>query len=148
MKVIMVDGIECRTHEVTGFLVSEDGQVFGTSSRDGSIRRMPSSVDATTGYEKVTWYNPDTQKSRPYAVHRLVAELWVSNPDGKRYVDHIDRNKLNNAACNLRFVSQRENNLNTERSDRNAEEYGFHSYEDRRRYKTEWARKHYKPKSR
>ena len=146
MKVITVNGIECRIHEVTGFLVSEDGQVFGISS-NGAVRRMPSAVDATTGYDKVTWYNPATQKSRPYAVHQLVAELWVPNPEGKRYIDHIDRNKLNNAAWNLHYVSQKENNLNTERSDKHAAEYGFHSCEDTRRYKREWARKHYIPKS-
>lgn len=148
MKVITVDGIECRVHKATDFLVSKDGQVFGISRSTGLARRMPSAVDASTGYEKVTWYNPDTQKSRPYAVHQLVAETWVINPECKRYIDHIDRNKLNNAAWNLRYVSQKENNLNTERSDKHAAEYGFHSYEDRRRYKTEWARKHYQPKSR
>ena len=147
MKEITVNGIVVRIHEVTGFLVSEDGQVFGISRYTGSVRRMPSSIDAATGYDKVTWYNPAIKKSRPYAIHQLFAELWVPNPEGKRYIDHIDRNKLNNAAWNLRYVSQRENNLNTARSDRHAAEYGFHSYEDKHRYKTEWARKHYIPKS-
>lgn len=147
MKVITINDIECRIHPQTGLYVSKDGQVFGLSRTSGMVRRMPSAVDKTTGYEKVTWYNHETQKSRPYAVHQLVAETWVPNPECKRYIDHKDRNKLNNAAWNLRYVTQRENNLNTDRSDKHAGEYGYHSYEDKRRYKTEWARRNYQKKS-
>lgn len=146
-KVQIISGIRCGLHNITGLWVSEDGDVFSTRRRSGELYKLPSSVDKTTGYPKVTWYNLETQKSRPYAIHQLVAEVWVENPLGLKYVDHIDRNKLNPKASNLRYVSQRTNNLNTERSDRNFEEYGFHSYENRRRYKTEWAKKHYIPKS-
>jgi len=64
MKEITVNGIVVRIHEVTGFLVSEDGQVFGISRYTGSVRRIPSSIDAATGYDKVTRYNPDTHRNR------------------------------------------------------------------------------------
>ena len=45
-------------------------------------------------------------------VHRMVAELFVSNPENKPFVDHIDSNRYNNAASNLRWATYLENNRN------------------------------------
>lgn len=48
-------------------------------------------------------------------VHRLVALAFIPNPDNKQFVDHIDTNKLNNNASNLRWttISENANNPNT-----------------------------------
>lgn len=45
-------------------------------------------------------------------VHRLVAEAFLPNPYNKPQIDHIDTNRLNPRLNNLRWCSQRENNLN------------------------------------
>ena len=59
-------------------------------------------------------------------IHRIVAKLFVPNPDNKPCVDHINGDKHDNRAVNLRWVTYKENNdnpytrnkfLNTIRSD-------------------------------
>lgn len=42
-------------------------------------------------------------------VHRMVAELYVDNPEKKTTVNHINENKANNRAENLEWVSLKEN---------------------------------------
>jgi len=42
-------------------------------------------------------------------IHRLVAELFIPNPDNKPCVDHIDGNRYNNRVDNLRWVNHKEN---------------------------------------
>lgn len=45
----------------------------------------------------------------PQLLHRLVAMAFVSNPYGKKYVNHIDGDKDNNHYSNLEWVTRIEN---------------------------------------
>ena len=59
------------------------------------------------GYTKVNLHK--NGKSKCFKIHRLVAIAFISNPENKDSVNHIDHNKLNNCVENLEWVTHREN---------------------------------------
>lgn len=54
-------------------------------------------------------------------IHRLVAEVFIPNPDNKPYVDHIDTDRANNDVTNLRWVTPKEN-MNNDKTRENLSE--------------------------
>ena len=46
---------------------------------------------------------------KTFRLHRLVAAAFIPNPDNKPCVDHIDGDRTNNHADNLRWVTTKEN---------------------------------------
>ena len=61
------------------------------------------------GYEHVTF--TVNKKCNTYRVHRLVATLFVENPNNFACIDHIDTNRSNNYATNLKWVKDMAENL-------------------------------------
>jgi len=53
---------------------------------------------------------------KKYSLHRLVAQMFIENTANKPFVNHIDGNKLNNAAHNLEWVTCAENNLHNHKT--------------------------------
>jgi hypothetical protein len=66
---------------------------------------------ARDGYYVINLY--ENNKIKYMKVHRLVATVFIANPDNKPFVDHIDNNRLNNNINNLRWCTQRENCMNS-----------------------------------
>ena len=62
-------------------------------------------VNKLNGYKYVTLYDKELKKHKTYRFHRIVALLFVDNPNGYDVVNHIDGNKLNNDASNLEWTT-------------------------------------------
>ena len=63
-------------------------------------------TDNGNGYKIVSLSNFGRKN---HYVHRLVAELFVDNPNGCDYVNHLDYDKSNNSADNLEWATAAEN---------------------------------------
>jgi hypothetical protein len=99
--------------DITGFegfyQISNFGRVKSLGGKCGSAMRKPSirSTSLTKdGYEKVRllWGGKD----KTVRIHRLVAEAFIPNPEGKETVNHIDGNKRNNHVSNLEWADRSE----------------------------------------
>lgn len=64
-------------------------------------------IDATK-YSKVGLAQGNG-KQKKFLLHRLVAEVFLPNPESKPEVNHIDGNKQNNCVSNLEWVTRGEN---------------------------------------
>lgn len=84
------------------YLVKDDGRIYSTK---GEGKYLKPSINVG-GYYVVSIYVDGTKKQ--YKVHDLVAETYVPNPEGKKYIHHIDGNKLNNSVDNLLWVTREE----------------------------------------
>lgn len=84
------------------YQVSNEGNVKGP--RGHVLKALP----RRHGYLAVFLYKDGCPRLHE-SVHRLVAEAFVPNPEGKPEVNHIDENKQNNRADNLEWVTRKEN---------------------------------------
>lgn len=63
------------------------------------------------GYSRVALYKD--KKPKQFIVHRLVAEAFIPNPEGKPVVDHINGDRTDNRVENLRWCTHSENSQNS-----------------------------------
>mgnify|MGYP005714500305 CR=1 FL=1 len=88
------------------YLINQQGQVYSLKSK-----RVLSASKTGTGYFSVDLSNKG--QSARHAIHRLVAQAFIPNPNNYPVVDHIDRNKTNNDISNLRWITHSGNRRNS-----------------------------------
>lgn len=84
------------------YLVSDTGEVYSLLTNKSLLPARK-----RTGYLQVTLSKNAVLSY--HLVHRLVANAFIPNPDGKKQVNHIDGNKLNNSVSNLEWSTSKEN---------------------------------------
>jgi hypothetical protein len=55
------------------------------------------------------WYPSISIWWKRLSIHRLVAKAFIPNPENKPEVDHINNDKSDFMACNLQWVTRKEN---------------------------------------
>ena len=85
--------------------------------RDGFMLKL--TLNKRTGYVLVSL------NGKPYQYHRILAKHFIPNPDDLLEIDHIDRDKTNNALENLHWVTRSQN-----LSNRTVKKYGKREYMD------------------
>ena len=70
-------------------------------------------------------------KTTTKTIHRLVAETFITNPENKECIDHIDNNPTNSNVSNLRWCSLSENQHNRAKNCNNTSGYKGVSFNKR-----------------
>lgn len=86
-------------------------------SNFGNVKRQTYNGDFVDAWTNTTekGYKYFKHKNKKYKIHQQVLKCFVGDrPDGL-VCDHIDRNRLNNHITNLRYVTIKQNNINSSR---------------------------------
>lgn len=95
-----LEGEIWKEHPTLNIQVSNKGRIKKT--KKNGLTYIPELKKHSSGYVKVQI------KDKNYNVHRLVAELFIPNPDNKDIVCHIDGDTTNNTIENLKWTTMSE----------------------------------------
>lgn len=101
---------DCYEVSNLGKVRSKDRQSISYGTRMCNRKGKELKVNQSQRYFTVDLCKEGVRKT--HTVHSLVAKAFLLNPDNLPEIDHIDRNKHNNALHNLRWVSKVQNQAN------------------------------------
>ena len=91
--------------EYAGYYVTPEGDVW--ADKQNGVHKLKRRKH-NRGYAQVNCYEKGGKRSYPL-VHRLVAEAFIPNPDGKPDVNHKNGNKQDCTVGNLEWCTKKEN---------------------------------------
>lgn len=86
------------------YKVSNLGNVMSLNYQNTGRQKLLTPIKHHLGYLFV-----HLGKDKIKMIHVMVAESFIPNPEGKKFVNHIDGNKSNNVLTNLEWVTTKEN---------------------------------------
>ena len=93
-----------------GYYGAKDGRVFSSSGAYGAIRKLkPIYQKYNNGYYLIQCGRDENGKPYQIGWHRFIAEIFISNPNNLSDVNHIDKDKSNNAVINLEWSTHKDN---------------------------------------
>lgn len=102
-------GVRCLVVGKSWFAVHANGEIYALHRLHNRYWTGPRRIFGSklkAGY--ISFLTGGRNGKREY-VHRIVAKLFIPNPDNKRTINHIDGNKANNAVSNLEWATHQEN---------------------------------------
>ena len=82
---------------------------LGRHNKDVVIPKIRNLTPTDNGHGYLVVALRKMTEKKNYYVHRLVAEAFLEQVEGKNVVNHIDYNTKNNSVLNLEWCSQKEN---------------------------------------
>lgn len=103
--------------DFAGYYATKSGKIFSTLARGCRDRyNLTKRVEPkelkyriVNGYARVYMRRESTNKREDVYVHRIIAELFIENPNNLSDVNHKDNNRSNNEAENLEWLSHKDN---------------------------------------
>ena len=104
-KRVIIDGVKFYKHDVSdNYAASKDGVVINLKNK--KIMKMSKN---NSGYLYFTIYNRKLKKTKSYAQHRFVYEVFNGKIPSHLEIDHINGDKKDNQKINLQLLTHQEN---------------------------------------
>lgn len=101
-----LDNEEFKIYKDLNIAVSNIGRVWLFESKRFAILSKKDITDKNHGYEYIN------VNKKHKSIHRMVAELFIDNPNNYKEINHIDMNRENNCVENLEWCTRSHNMRN------------------------------------